>query len=112
VPGTGRASSGQARSTEHTGRVGRRHGPGQWRDPAYSSTSAASSHSSSSDSFSASTSSSSAPSAAREAALHQQLAEHAADYEKLAALGAELDEVLAEKESLELEWLEAAEVLE
>jgi ATP-binding cassette subfamily F protein uup len=50
--------------------------------------------------------------AAREQDLHARLAEHASDYEKLAALGAELDEVLAEKESLELEWLEAAEILD
>ena len=32
--------------------------------------------------------------------------------QRLATLGAELDAVLAEKESLELEWLQAAEVLE
>jgi ATP-binding cassette subfamily F protein uup len=49
---------------------------------------------------------------AREAQLHVLLAEHAADYARLATLGAELDEVLAEKESLELEWMEAAEILE
>ena len=49
---------------------------------------------------------------AREAELHALLAEHASDYERLATLGAELDEVLAEKEPLELEWMEAAETLE
>ncbi|GAB3253612.1 ABC-F family ATP-binding cassette domain-containing protein [Nocardioides dilutus] len=50
--------------------------------------------------------------AAREAELHAALAEAASDYERLAGLGAELDGVLAEKEAAELEWLEAAELLE
>jgi ATP-binding cassette subfamily F protein uup len=49
---------------------------------------------------------------AREAELHALLAEHASDYARLATLGAELDEVLAEKETLELDWMEAAETLE
>ena len=49
---------------------------------------------------------------AREAELHALLAEHASDYERLATLGAELDEVLAEKAALELEWMDAAEILE
>ena len=44
---------------------------------------------------------------AREAELHALLAEHASDYERLATLGAELDDVLAEKDALELEWMEA-----
>ena len=48
----------------------------------------------------------------REAELHAQLAEHAADYEKLAELDARLRELAAEKESLEEEWLEAASLLE
>ncbi len=48
----------------------------------------------------------------REARLHAQLVEHATDYEKLAELDAELQKVLAEKEGLEEEWLEAASVLE
>ncbi|MBY9075200.1 ABC-F family ATP-binding cassette domain-containing protein [Nocardioides sp. WL0053] len=48
----------------------------------------------------------------READLHAQLAEHAADYEKLAELDARLRELAAEKESLEEEWLEAASLLE
>ena len=48
----------------------------------------------------------------REAELHAQLAEHAADYEKLAGLDARLRELAAEKESLEEEWLEAASLLE
>ncbi|MGZ8737069.1 MAG: ABC-F family ATP-binding cassette domain-containing protein [Nocardioides sp.] len=48
----------------------------------------------------------------REEKLHAQLAEHAADYEKLAKLDGRLREVSAEKEALEEEWLEAASVLE
>jgi ATP-binding cassette subfamily F protein uup len=50
--------------------------------------------------------------AVREAELNAQVLEHAQDYEKLAELGAELQAVAAEKEQLELEWLEAAELLE
>jgi ATP-binding cassette subfamily F protein uup len=50
--------------------------------------------------------------AEREAALHARLAEHAADYEKLAELDAELRALGAEKEALEEEWLEVASVLE
>jgi ATP-binding cassette subfamily F protein uup len=46
--------------------------------------------------------------AEREAALHEELAEHAADYEKLAALDAQLRELTAEKAALEEEWLAAA----
>ena len=49
---------------------------------------------------------------AREAELHALLAEHASDYARLATLGAELDEVVAEKAALELEWMEAADTLE
>ena len=44
--------------------------------------------------------------------LHAELAEHAADYERLAALGAELEVVEAEKDALEEEWLAAASLLE
>jgi len=50
--------------------------------------------------------------AEQEADLNVALAEHVADYEKLAQLGQQLDVLLAEKADLELEWLEAAEVLE
>ncbi len=50
--------------------------------------------------------------AERETTLHARLAEHAADYEKLAELDAELRALGAEKEALEEEWLEAASVLE
>jgi ATP-binding cassette subfamily F protein uup len=49
--------------------------------------------------------------AAREAELNTALAEHAADYTRLAELGAELDVLATEKADLELEWLEAAEIL-
>jgi len=48
----------------------------------------------------------------QEAALTAEIAEQAHDYERLASLSARLDELHAEKVSLELEWLEAAEVLE
>ena len=48
----------------------------------------------------------------REEKIHAQLVEHAADYEKLGELDAKLQEVLAEKEALEEEWLEAASLLE
>ncbi|MFT4287724.1 ABC-F family ATP-binding cassette domain-containing protein [Nocardioides sp.] len=50
--------------------------------------------------------------AEQEADLNAALAEHAADYERLADLGAQLSALAAEREELELEWLEAAEVLE
>jgi ABC transport system ATP-binding/permease protein len=50
--------------------------------------------------------------AAREAELTAAIAEHAMDPEKLTTLSAELTTLLAEKEDVELEWLEAAEVLE
>jgi len=46
--------------------------------------------------------------AEREAALHDELAEHAAEYERLAALDVELRELTAEKAALEEEWLAAA----
>jgi ABC transport system ATP-binding/permease protein len=38
--------------------------------------------------------------------------EHAQDYEKLAAVSAELSALAEERDTLELEWLEAAELLE
>lgn len=50
--------------------------------------------------------------AAREAELADALAAAATDPEKLTALAAELGAVHEEKEAAELEWLEAAEVLE
>jgi ATP-binding cassette subfamily F protein uup len=48
----------------------------------------------------------------REETLHAALVEHATDYEKLAELNEQLQAVVAEKDSLEEEWLEAASVLE
>ncbi|MGZ6745831.1 MAG: ATP-binding cassette domain-containing protein, partial [Nocardioides sp.] len=48
----------------------------------------------------------------RETELNAQLADAAQDYERLAVLGAELDALVAERDELELEWLEAAEGLE
>jgi predicted nucleic acid-binding Zn-ribbon protein len=50
--------------------------------------------------------------AAREDDLHAQLVEHATDYERLAELNEKLQTVLAEKEALEEEWLEAASAIE
>jgi ATP-binding cassette subfamily F protein uup len=47
-----------------------------------------------------------------EASLHAALAEHAADYEKLAELDVRLRELLARKDALEEEWLEAAALLD
>lgn len=45
----------------------------------------------------------------RAAGLHERLAEHAADYEKLLGIDAELKDVQAEKDRLEDTWLELAE---
>jgi ATPase subunit of ABC transporter with duplicated ATPase domains len=45
----------------------------------------------------------------REAALHEELAVHATDYEKVTALDAELRAVQAERERTEEAWLELAE---
>ncbi|CUR58262.1 ABC transporter related protein [metagenome] len=50
--------------------------------------------------------------AQQEAALNAEIAEHAQDYDKLAELTARLNALHAEKETAELEWLEAVEVLE
>jgi ATP-binding cassette subfamily F protein uup len=49
---------------------------------------------------------------AREAELHAETLAHAADHERLTELSRALGEIAAERESLELEWLEAAEALE
>jgi ATP-binding cassette subfamily F protein uup len=49
---------------------------------------------------------------ADEKALHEQLAAAAADYAKAAELDARLRALQEEKEQIELEWLEAAEVAE
>ena len=50
--------------------------------------------------------------AAAEAKVHTQMAAKVGDYEALGELNAKLAELAAEKEGLELEWLEASEVLE
>lgn len=42
--------------------------------------------------------------------LHDEMAADPTDYEGVAALDARLRELLAEKEELEMAWLEAAEV--
>ncbi|WP_193605668.1 ABC-F family ATP-binding cassette domain-containing protein [Nocardioides dongkuii] len=47
-----------------------------------------------------------------ETSLGQQALEHAHDYERLAGISRELEALTAEKEQLEMEWLEAAEQLE
>ncbi len=46
---------------------------------------------------------------AKEAKLHDALAEHATDYERVATLDAELKEVRSERERLEEEWLHLSE---
>jgi ATPase subunit of ABC transporter with duplicated ATPase domains len=50
--------------------------------------------------------------AEQEAKLHEQMAAAAEDYGRLGELNAQLQAILAEKEELELAWLEASEVLE
>ena len=47
----------------------------------------------------------------REAKLHNEIADAGSDYGKAAEINVKLQEVLAEKEALEMEWLEAADVL-
>ena len=47
-----------------------------------------------------------------EAELNAEIAEHAQDYDRIAELSAQLDVLAAEKDEAELEWLEAAEILE
>ena len=49
---------------------------------------------------------------AREAQLHDQLAVHATDYEKVASLDAELRAVREEREAAEERWLELGELLD
>ncbi|HWM73416.1 MAG TPA: ABC-F family ATP-binding cassette domain-containing protein [Nocardioides sp.] len=50
--------------------------------------------------------------AAQEAELNAAIAEHAHDYTRLAELSAALNTLAAERDAVEHEWLEAAEVLE
>ena len=49
---------------------------------------------------------------AREAELNAEVLAHAADHVRLADLGARLAELTGERDTLEAEWLEAAEILE
>jgi ATP-binding cassette subfamily F protein uup len=50
--------------------------------------------------------------AAREAELHAEMEANLTDYDLLARVGEQLGELAAEKDELELEWLEASEVVE
>ena len=50
--------------------------------------------------------------AEEEATLNAEVVEHASDYERLADLAVRLDVLHGEKQELEIEWLEAAELLE
>jgi ATP-binding cassette subfamily F protein uup len=50
--------------------------------------------------------------AEREAELNALVLEHATDHQRLAEISAELATLSAEKDEVEMEWLEAAEVLE
>jgi ATP-binding cassette subfamily F protein uup len=50
--------------------------------------------------------------ASREAELHAEMEANLTDYDLLARVGGQLGELAAEKEELELEWLEASEVVE
>jgi ABC transport system ATP-binding/permease protein len=49
---------------------------------------------------------------AREEELNAEMLVHASDHERLAGLGAQLTELATERDDLEAEWLEAAEMLE
>ncbi|WP_185994620.1 ABC-F family ATP-binding cassette domain-containing protein [Nocardioides campestrisoli] len=49
---------------------------------------------------------------AQEASLNEQILAAGQDYERMGALSAELQELAAQREELELEWLEAAEQVE
>ena len=48
----------------------------------------------------------------RETELHAEMVEHAADYERLAAVDVSLRELEARRDALEHEWLEATELLD
>ena len=50
--------------------------------------------------------------AAREVELHAEMEAHLTDYALLARVGDQLGELAAEKEELEMEWLEASELVE
>ena len=48
----------------------------------------------------------------RERALHEQLAEHATDYERISKLNADLQQLLSDKDEAESRWLELSEELD
>jgi ATP-binding cassette subfamily F protein uup len=48
-------------------------------------------------------------SSTRETSLHQQIAENATDFEKVAKLDAELRQLVSDREELEMRWMELAE---
>ena len=50
--------------------------------------------------------------AVREAELHAEMEANLTDYDLLARVGGQLGELAAEKEELEMEWLEASEVVD
>ena len=50
--------------------------------------------------------------AVREAELHAEMEANLSDYDLLARVGGQLGELAAEKDVLEMEWLEASEVVE
>ena len=50
--------------------------------------------------------------ASREAELQAEMEANLTDYDLLARVGEQLGELSAEKDELELEWLEASEVVE
>ena len=50
--------------------------------------------------------------AAREAELHAEMEANLSDYDLLARVGDQLGELAAEKDELEMEWLEASEAVE
>ena len=50
--------------------------------------------------------------AVREAELHAEMEANLTDYDLLARVGARLGELQAEKDELEMEWLEVSEAVE
>ena len=50
--------------------------------------------------------------AVREAELHAEMEANLSDYDLLARVGEQLGELAAEKDELEMEWLEASEAVE
>ena len=48
----------------------------------------------------------------REGRLHEQMLEHATDHARVLGLNAELRAIVDEREALEVEWLEAADLVD